>query len=54
MGLYTIFGTISGILELGMNGVGATFFGIVFSFIAAVASCVVICNKDKEEMEGDK
>ena len=52
--LYAVFGTISGILELGMNGVGKTFFGIVISFIAAVVSCVIICNKENEVMEGRK
>lgn len=52
--LYTVFGTISGILELGMTGIGKTFFGIIISIIAAVISCIVICSKDNEKMEGRK
>lgn len=49
--LFSIFGTISCILELGMNGIGSTFWGIIISFIAAVISCIIICSKENEELE---
>jgi hypothetical protein len=49
--LFSVFVTISGIMELSMNGIGSTFWGIVISLISAVGSCVKICNKRQEELE---
>lgn len=47
--LYVIFGTISGMIEIGMNGIGWTFLGNLISSIAAVVACIVLCNMNNED-----